>query len=223
MAGGPIAGAPMPTMPAPLGAPMSAAPAQPFGGPPALPGSSRDASAIPPAMPDAALPTLGPPLPNSAVRAPGGPDASPPRPTEAAPFPPPPPARSAPPTPGYSARPSLPVDRLLRKEEAPDASAYLAKLAAFARELDVLARSAASASAGPLRLLRQRLTEWVEDLRSVGGHDALAAAVDAQVQKLSAALGAGATQDLLAIATELARLADGGAPPRKTGREGFWK
>jgi hypothetical protein len=109
------------------------------------------------------------------------------------------------------------------KEEAPDASPYLAKLATFARDLEELARQ--GADLGALRLLRQRLAEWVEDLRSVGGHDALAAAVEREVKRLSAALASGnnLASEAQAVATELARLAGGGAPPRKTGREEFWK
>jgi hypothetical protein len=103
----------------------------------------------------------------------------------------------------------------------------LAKLATLARELEAQARAAAL---GALRLLRQRLTEWVEDLRSVGGQDALADAVELQVKRLSAALATATdpTNDVateaLAIAAELMRLGDGGAPPpRKQGRAEFWK
>lgn len=110
-----------------------------------------------------------------------------------------------------------------RLEEAADVSPYLAKLATFGRDLEALARD--GAELGALRLLRQRLTEWVEDLRSVGGHDALADAVEHEVKRLSASL-AGAidrASEVLAVATELRRLAAGGAPPRKAGRAEFWK
>jgi len=143
--------------------------------------------------------------------APRGPDASPPKPRPA-----PAPAMSAP------MPPPMVVDKVVRKEEAADASAYLAKLAQLARDLATHARAG---NTGALRVVRQRLTEWVEDLRSVGGHDTLADAVEHQVTKLTAALtGADPTSEALAIATELARLADGGAPPPKqSGRAAFWK
>jgi hypothetical protein len=108
-----------------------------------------------------------------------------------------------------------------RREEPTDASAYLAKLAELARDLETQARAN---HLGALRLLRQRLTEWVEDLRSVGGHDALADAVQRQVERLTAALAGGdAGRGALEVATELARLASGGAPPRGTGRVDFWR
>ena len=104
-------------------------------------------------------------------------------------------------------------------------SPYLVKLATFARELEVQARSASDAMA--LRLLRQRLVEWVEDLRSVGSNDALADAVDQLVQRLSTALSNAALDgtELLAIAGELAALAAGAPPPppRKKSRLAFWK
>ena len=73
-----------------------------------------------------------------------------------------------------------------------------------------------------LRLLRQRLTEWVEDLRSVGGPTQLADAVEHQVQRLSAALGGGANvaAEALAVASELASSPSGAPPPAKRGRAG---
>src|SRR5262249_26129870 len=103
------------------------------------------------------------------------------------------------------------------KEAAPDASAYLAKLAMLAGDLDRQAKAAVEL--GALRLLRQRLTEWVEDLRSVGGHEALADAVEREVKRLTAALAGGTdlATAALAVASELARLAGGGAPPRSGG------
>ena len=102
-------------------------------------------------------------------------------------------------------------------------SAYLVHLEALARELDAQGRGRADAAV--IRLLRQRLAEWVEDLRSVGGPDDLAAAVEQLVQRLSAALAV-ATQiatEAIAIAAELAKFASGTTPPRKRGRVAFWK
>jgi hypothetical protein len=103
-------------------------------------------------------------------------------------------------------------------------SAYLIALARLAAELDAQGRGRADAAA--IRVLRQRLTEWVEDVRSVGGQDALADAVERLVQRLSAALAAGTAlaSEAVAIATELAAYAAGGTPPSapKQGRA-FWK
>ena len=107
-------------------------------------------------------------------------------------------------------------------EALPDASAFLAKLGVLARELEAKARAA---DATAIRLIRQRLTEWVEDLRSVGGHHALAALVDVQLQRLSAAItrGANLAADALAIAGELAKIAGGAPPPATKSRVAFWK
>ncbi len=129
------------------------------------------------------------------------------------------PAGGPPPAPGAMApMPQMPVQR---REEPTDASAYLAKLAELARDLDMQARAN---HIGALRLLRQRLAEWVEDLRSVGGHDALADAVQRQAERLTAALASGdAGRGALEVATELARLASSGTPPRGKGRVDFWR
>lgn len=129
------------------------------------------------------------------------------------------PAGGPPPAPGAMApMPQMPVQR---REEPTDASAYLAKLAELARDLETQARAN---HVGALRLLRQRLAEWVEDLRSVGGHDALADAVQRQAERLTAALASGdAGRGALEVATELARLASSGTPPRGKGRVDFWR
>jgi hypothetical protein len=110
------------------------------------------------------------------------------------------------------------------KSAATDASVYLAKLSTLARDLETEARGAASA--GKLRLLRQRLREWAEDLRSVGGFDALAGAVDQLVHRLGDAIAnSSGSSELVSIAQELARLATGTTPsaPRPSGRPAFWK
>ncbi|MEO8698730.1 MAG: VIT domain-containing protein [Kofleriaceae bacterium] len=106
---------------------------------------------------------------------------------------------------------------------APMGSPYLVKLAALARELEAQGRGRADGAA--IRLLRQRLTEWVEDLRSVGGQQELAAAVEQLVQRLSAALALATdlATEAVAVAAELARLAAGQSPPRSKGRVAFWK
>jgi hypothetical protein len=114
-----------------------------------------------------------------------------------------------------------------RREQSEDVSiaptAYLAQLGTLARELEAQARGRADAAV--IRLLRQRLAQWVEDVRSVGGNDELAAAVDHEVKRLSAALALGANlvTEALAVAVALAKLASGTPPPRATGRVAFWK
>jgi len=145
----------------------------------------------------------------------------------------PPPAAARPA--GRMPAPALPMsppkvaraDESKKKEAAPaptSPSAYLAKLAQLARELESLARTQDKTA---LRLLRQRLKEWAEDLRSVGSYDTLADAVGDQAEKIGAALsapGADLTVELQAIANILANLASGGPlPPRKSGRAAFWK
>ena len=158
----------------------------------------------------------------------GGPPMSPPKAAAPAPMP----MRAAPPPPS-EAMPILGRSEELANDAKADvarfgkgsapASAYLASLAALARELEAHARGTAAG----LRILRQRLTEWIEDVRSVGTHDALASAVDEIVQRLSAAIAAGASLDtaVTAIAAELAALATGAPPPapKPRARAAFWK
>jgi Ca-activated chloride channel family protein len=107
----------------------------------------------------------------------------------------------------------------------PTPDAYLAKLAVLAHELDTKARETQLAKPA-LRLLRQRLSEWVEDARSVG-HGDLADAVDHLVKRLAAALVIGdqLATEALAVAVELAKLAAGTppSPGAKKSRLAFWK
>jgi Ca-activated chloride channel homolog len=107
------------------------------------------------------------------------------------------------------------------KPEAQTATAYHTKLGTLARELEAQGRL--SADAAMLRVIRQRLAEWVEDVRSVGGYDALAAAVERLVQRLSAALAGGGAlgTEATAIAAELTKLAAGAQPPKQS--RAFWK
>ncbi len=145
-----------------------------------------------------------------------GADASPPRRSEIA-LPSASARRMVPPAPPV-ARPSPSQPG---RQEAVDASAYLAQLAQLARDLEVQARAGNLAA---LRLLRQRLIEWVEDLRSVGGHDVLADAVAARIVRVALALARGdAAQVALEVATELAGLVDDEAPSRGKGRVDFWR
>jgi Ca-activated chloride channel homolog len=126
--------------------------------------------------------------------------------------------------------PTAPAPMKMKKQEMADtaiaapaatAAAYLTQLGQLARELEAHAK-------GPnvvaIRLLRQRLTEWVEDLRSVGSHTDLANAVEQLVTRLTAALGGtDLATDAAQIAKELATLAGGAAPPPKKSRLAFWK
>ncbi len=113
------------------------------------------------------------------------------------------------------------IDGAVERSSSANASPYLTTLGSLARELEAQARGRVDTSA--IRLLRQRLTEWVEDLRSVGTAADLATAVESLVQRLSAALALSSdlATETLAIATELAQLASGATPP-KAGRA-FWK
>lgn len=192
-------------MPAPR--PAQAAPA-----PASAPATSRARQESPP-MDD-----------RSAPQRPGG---SMPPPAASAP---PQPASYAPPSAGYASRPgpqngpsgAAPAGG---GPQAIATTAYLVQLAQLAREL--AAQATGRGDAGAIRLLRQRLTEWVEDVRSVGGSHELADAVEELVKQLSTALAAPANlvTEATAIAGELARLAAGAPPPpaKKKSRLAFWK
>lgn len=117
------------------------------------------------------------------------------------------------------------VERSIATKAQPAPSAYHTKLDTLARELEAQGRL--SADAAIIRVIRQRLTEWIEDVRSVGGFDNLAAAVERLVQRLSAALaGGGSLQtEAIAIAEELGKLAAGATvpPAPKAPGRAFWK
>ena len=142
-------------------------------------------------------------------------DLRPPRPSEAMPMPSP--------LSGPTYKLELEKERAIAPRT--ETTAYHAKLGVLARELEAQGRGAADPAI--IRVLRQRLTEWVEDVRSVGGHDDLAAAVEKLAKRLSAALAAGTAlaSEASAIGAELALLAAGApvppAPPKS--RPAFWK
>jgi hypothetical protein len=104
-------------------------------------------------------------------------------------------------------------------------AAYLAQLGALALSLD--GSVSGTVNVAVVRLVRQRLVQWIEDVRSVGGNEDLASAVEALVGRLGAALHAHATlaAEAKEIAGELAKLAGGAppSPPKKTSRLAFWK
>jgi Ca-activated chloride channel family protein len=161
--------------------------------------SPMPAPATPPAMPRGGAPRLGGAMPPAPAAAPKG----------------------------AARRPADIDDRIpapeLESEAKPTsaASAYHAKLGTLARELDAQGRL--SADAAMLRVIRQRLAEWVEDVRSVGGYDALASAVERLVQRLASALAGGGAlaTEARAIAAELTKLAAGAQPPKPS--RAFWK
>jgi Ca-activated chloride channel family protein len=103
------------------------------------------------------------------------------------------------------------------ERSASSSSAYLITLGTLARELEGHAR----ANAVPrIRLVRQRLAQWVEDVRSVGGLDTLAS----KVEELAKRLATASMDQAIAIAGELAALAAGTAHATKPpGRGAFWK
>ncbi|MDB4960234.1 MAG: uncharacterized protein JWP01_233 [Myxococcales bacterium] len=190
----------------------------------------RGGSVVPAAMPMMPMP-MSQPVIRPAVAPPGGPpkiyaQAAPMGAATGAPLPPPPPSRA-------SALAGA-VTGLLRsrREDAsggldlgpPDSGgAYVANLATLACELEAQARGGAEPAA--IRVVRQRLTEWIEDVRSVGGLAELATAVEDLLKRLSLALASGGVDlaAVAAIAVELAALAAGGSPPPAKSRVAFWK
>jgi Ca-activated chloride channel family protein len=129
------------------------------------------------------------------------------------------------------APPAMPAPKMAESAKREDSAeggvastAYLVTLATLARELEAQARGRADAAA--IRVLRQRLVEWVEDVRSVGSDTKLADAVEELVRRLSAALaGTSLASEALLVAGELADLAAGTPPttPKRSGRVAFWK
>ena len=105
--------------------------------------------------------------------------------------------------------------------------AYLVQLASLAHELERWAAQPGDTTA--LRRTRQRFTQWIEDVRSVGGLEPLAAAVEALIQRLSEALAAPAelAGTVIAITQALQELSTGSPPipPKATSRSrrSFWK
>ncbi|MFT3698179.1 MAG: VIT domain-containing protein [Kofleriaceae bacterium] len=92
---------------------------------------------------------------------------------------------------------------LEKREEAPaNPTAYLTSLRAIANEL-------ATATAAQLKVLRQRLVQWIEDVKSVG-LDPLALAVQSLLNRLAT--------EPAAVSAELLELAAG-----KTPKRAFWK
>jgi Ca-activated chloride channel family protein len=136
-----------------------------------------------------------------------------------------PPALSAPPAARFRRRSEAAHDDAVAAAPVIGNAAYLAQLAALARELEGEAKGSLDVAA--IRRLRQRLVQWTEDVRSVGGNDDLASAVEALVERLVAALAAQATlaAEAAEIAGELATLATGAPPPppKKKSRLAFWK
>ncbi|MCX5743395.1 MAG: VIT domain-containing protein, partial [Proteobacteria bacterium] len=165
-----------------------------------------------------AAPMAPMPMDKKVMSAPGRmPYSGPSQPAPAAAAPPPPPMGAASPRGGGVRR-----EERAKEPAAPEPMAR-AKLGALARELEAQVHGRNDAAS--IRVLRQRLTEWVEDVRSVGADAALATEVERLVARITAALQAHDAAEYLAVALALAALA-AGTPPAdapKKGRQGFWK
>ncbi|MBA3391262.1 MAG: hypothetical protein H0T89_01395 [Deltaproteobacteria bacterium] len=150
----------------------------------------------------------------------------PPRPTECAPMPSMPQSINVPPGYGQGTYERHETSDIPAVDSSAAAGhAYLVQLATLAREL--VAQAGGRADVAAIRV-RQRLTQWVEDVRSVGGLDKLASDVEQLVNRLSAALAGGTPgPEVTAVAAELARLAAGATPvagaPGGKPRRSFWK
>ena len=102
--------------------------------------------------------------------------------------------------------------------------AYLAQLGALAAELEHQAAGRCDPTA--IRMLWQRLRQWIEDLRSMNGNSDVVNAVEALAQRLLEALAAPAklATEVTAVVEALSRLATGAPPPpEKKNRLAFWK
>ena len=166
----------------------------------------------------------------------GGPPASMKRPPSA-PAPAPAPASASAPARARKAEASPPppqspaASKMVMRAAAPHqagtapegpSEAFLTRLTALATALAAQGRGANDAAA--IRLIRMRLLEWIEDVRSVGGQEAIAGAVEALVAQVTAAVASGEVSAVLAAADALANLGavtPAAAPP--TGRVAFWK
>jgi len=136
-------------------------------------------------------------------------------PAASAPMAPPPPPMS--PAKAKAPMPERQKNESVERKEAAIGTAYLVSLATLARELDGHARANAITA---IRILRQRLAQWVEDVRSVGGLATLASTVENLAQRLATA----SMDQAIAIAGELAALAAGTPPSSKPATRGaFWK
>jgi len=141
---------------------------------------------------------------------------------------------SSPPPPSFSRNTAPPAKTMVgvlppELQASPDSrspavlTSYLAQLALRAVELGDEAAGRCDPAA--IRRIRQRLTQWLEDLRSVGADTPLAREVEELIVRLSDALAAPATlaAEAAAISEALALLAAGQPPPNKPSRPAFWK
>lgn len=141
--------------------------------------------------------------------------------------------RFAPPS-SFDARKKLPIGKAKvakemergRREDREDLDdsamgvGYLVSLGTIARELAAAAHIRGTYVTTTVRILRERLVQWVEDVRSVGGYDVLASTVEELARRLASA----SSGEISAIAAELATLANGATPPPKPASRGaFWK
>src|SRR5207302_3769096 len=82
------------------------------------------------------------------------------------------------PPPQAPARPHAPVAM------PPAGVSYLVQLLTFAHQLEVQAHGGADATA--IRLVRERLVQWAEDMTSVSNDPDMVAAIEALIARLSA-------------------------------------
>jgi Ca-activated chloride channel family protein len=104
----------------------------------------------------------------------------------------------------------------------PDDTGFRRTLAALAGEL---AEAARRQDLSATRLVRQRLTQWLDDARA-GGHRLIAELATVQLERLTEALHAGALDfdHVLEVARALESIGTGGAiQPPTPGRPAFWK
>ena len=162
-------------------------------------------------------PSMAAPAPLAPI-AQGRPTSSPPQPARATKM-----MAFAPRSPAPPPAPSMPPFALAKDSSAAtvdptvDAGPYLTQLSELARALG------AASDLQQRHRLRQRLLEWLEDVRSVG-LTALAASVAPVGDRLASALATNDVAALATIAAELAAIA-GAVPPSPTrpNRLAFWK
>jgi len=122
---------------------------------------------------------------------------------------------------GGSRPADLDAERAMARLEAVDDAPYRDRARRLAEMIDD-----AVGGRGAIRLCLQRLAELVEDVRTIGGLDALAATLEALRARLAAAVGGAAEAPTAAqIAVELRSLAGAAPAPATPGgsRPAFWK
>ena len=134
-------------------------------------------------------------------------------------------ASSAPPSPSplRGRPPSFGVPEVERGQQEPplDDAPYLARIRELSADVE---RSAVQRDARAFDLVVARLSELLEDMRSIGGFDELVSALDLVLSELRALLGRELT-DASRLAQELLSLADRSPsrPAPQPPERAFWK